>query len=61
MFDHVNLGEGWSIELYCECIIEDAVDNMNHVENMDDAVDNMTVRYVAGADPLAPLEANKDG
>ena len=45
-----------SIEVYCECIVDDAADNMNSVQNMNDAADgNMTVEFITGADPLAPL------
>ena len=50
-----------SIEVYCECIVEDVADNMNPMQNMDDAANNMIVGSIAGADPLALLKANKDG
>ena len=49
-----------SIELYCECIIEYATNNMNLVQNMENVVDNITVGSVARANSLAPLEADKD-
>ena len=48
-------------KVYCECIVEDATDNMNHMQNMDNAIDNMTVGFVGGANLSAPLEADKDG
>ena len=50
-----------NIEVYCECIVEDATNDMNPVQNMDDAIDNMTIGFLVKADPLAPLEADKDG
>ena len=50
-----------SIEVYCECIVDDAIDDMNPVQNMEDEADNMNVGSVVGADPLAPLEVDKGG
>ena len=47
-----------SIEVYCECIIEDEADNMNLVQNMENAIDNIAIGYVPRADPLPHLEAH---
>ena len=50
-----------NIEVYCECIVEDAINNMNPMQNMDNAIDNMIVGSISGANLLAPLEVDKEG